>query len=491
MIYNKTMSFRIEDLERAGDYLWMISPDKVRGMRVPGYIYASDRMLGHILSDNAPQQVINVAHLPGIVRASIAMPDIHWGYGFPIGGVAAFDMKKGIISPGGVGYDINCGVRLMATNIGLKDVKPKLEKLVEKMFSLVPAGVGSSGQVTLTERQLAEVAAQGSVWAVKERGFGWDDDLLYMEEGGCMEGADFDAVSARARQRGAPQLGTLGSGNHFLEIQEIDEVYDEPAARAMGLEKGLVTLMIHTGSRGFGHQIADDYIKLMKGAMRKYGIQVPDTQLACAPVDSPEGKKYFGAMVAAANYAWANRQIITHRIREAFSAVMLKNSEELGLSLVYDVAHNIAKKEEHLVKGKKAKLMVHRKGATRAFPAGHPDVPEKYRELGQPVLIPGDMGRYSFVLVGQPGAMESAFGSTCHGAGRIMSRAKATKSTTPSSVKRALSERGIMVRAHTDATLTEEVPEAYKDVADVVEVVHCAGLAKKVVRMRPVAVIKG
>lgn len=485
------MSFRIEDLERAGDYLWMIKPDKVQGMRVPGYIYASDRMLGQILSDNAPQQVINVAHLPGIVKASIAMPDIHWGYGFPIGGVAAFDMQKGIISPGGVGYDINCGVRLISTNLSLKDVKPKLEKLVEKMFSLIPAGVGSSGQLTLTEHQLAEVATQGSVWAVKERGFGWDDDLLYIEEGGCMEGADFDSVSTRARERGAPQLGTLGSGNHFLEIQEIDEVYDEPAAKVMGLEKGMITLMIHTGSRGFGHQIADDYIKLMKGAMRKYGIQVPDTQLACAPVDSAEGKKYFGAMVAAANYAWANRQIITHRIREAFSAVMLKPAEELGLSLIYDVAHNIAKKEKHLVDGKKVKLMVHRKGATRAFPADHPDVPEKYRELGQPVLIPGDMGRYSFVLVGQPEAMESAFGSTCHGAGRLMSRAKATKSTTPSSVKRALFERGILVRAHTDATLTEELPEAYKDVADVVEVVHRAGLAKKVVRMRPVAVIKG
>ncbi|MEO0250509.1 MAG: RtcB family protein, partial [candidate division WOR-3 bacterium] len=430
------MSFRIEDLERTGDYLWTISPDKVRGMKVPAHIYASDRMLGHILSDNAPQQVINVARLPGIVKASIAMPDIHWGYGFPIGGVAAFEMKKGIISPGGVGYDINCGVRLLATGLSLKDVKPRLEKLVEKMFSLVPAGVGSSGQITLTDRQLAEVSERGSVWAVKERGFGWDDDLLYTEEGGCMEGADFDAVSSHARQRGAPQLGTLGSGNHFLEIQEIDEVYDPGVASAFGLEKGMVTLMIHTGSRGFGHQIADDYIKTMKAAMHKYGIQVPDTQLACAPIDSPEAKKYFAAMVAAANYAWANRQIITHRIREAFSAVMLKPAEELGLSLVYDVAHNIAKKEEHLVNGKKMKLVVHRKGATRALPAGHPDIPEKYRELGQPVLIPGDMGRYSFVLVGQPGAMESAFGSTCHGAGRVMSRARATKSTTPASVKR-------------------------------------------------------
>ncbi len=485
------MSFRIEDLERAGDYLWIINPDKVRGMKVPGHIYASDRMLGAILSDNAPLQVINVAHLPGIVRASIAMPDIHWGYGFPIGGVAAFDMKKGIISPGGVGYDINCGVRLLGTNLTLKDVKPRLEKLVEKMFALIPAGVGSSGHMTLTDRQLADVSERGSVWAVQERGFGWDDDLIYTEERGSMEGADFDAVSPRARQRGAPQLGTLGSGNHFLEIQEIDEVYDAAVASALGLEKGMVSLMIHTGSRGFGHQIADDYIKIMKGAMRRYGIQVPDTQLACAPIDSPEGKKYFGAMVAAANYAWANRQIITHRVREAFAAVMLKPAEELGLSLIYDVAHNIAKKEEHLVNGKKMKLMVHRKGATRAFPPDHPDLPDKYRGLGQPVLIPGDMGRYSFVLIGQPGAMDSAFGSTCHGAGRVMSRARATKSTTPSSVKRALSERGILVRAHTDATLTEELPEAYKDVADVGEVVHNAGLASKVVRMRPIAVIKG
>ncbi|MGC8894780.1 MAG: RtcB family protein, partial [candidate division WOR-3 bacterium] len=444
------MSFRIEDLERAGDYLWTISPDKVRGMNVPAHIYASDRMLGHIISDNAPQQVINVARLPGIVMASIAMPDIHWGYGFPIGGVAAFEMKKGVISPGGVGYDINCGVRLLATNLRLKDLKPRLEKLVDKMFSLVPAGVGSSGRLTLTDRQLGDVSERGALWAIRERGFGWDEDLLYTEERGSMEGADFDAVSQRARQRGLPQLGTLGSGNHFLEIQEIDEIYDDAAAKALGLEKGLITLMIHTGSRGFGHQIADDYIKIMKGAMREYGIQVPDTQLACAPIDSPEGKRYFGAMVAAANYAWANRQIITHRIREAFAAVMLMSPEELGLSVIYDVAHNIAKKEEHLVNGKKMKLVVHRKGATRAFPAGHPDVPEKYRKLGQPVLIPGDMGRYSFVLVGQPRAMESAFGSTCHGAGRVMSRARATKSTTPASVKRTLSERGILIRAHTD-----------------------------------------
>lgn len=485
------MIFRIEDLERAGDYLWMISPERLSGMRVPGYIYASDRMMSSILSDNAPQQVVNVACLPGIVKASIAMPDIHWGYGFPIGGVAAFDLKEGVISPGGVGYDINCGVRLMTTNLSLKELKPRLEKLLDKMFSLIPSGVGSSGQISLHERQLEEVALRGAEWAVNERGFGWDDDLLHTEEGGCMDGADFGAVSAKARQRGAPQLGTLGSGNHFLEIQEIDEVYDPEAAEAMGLRKGTVTVMIHTGSRGFGHQIADDYIKVMKSAMRKYGIEVPDIQLACAPVDSKEGKSYFAAMVAAANYAWANRQIITHRVREAFAAVFLVKPEELGLSLVYDVAHNIAKKETHLFEGKEIQLMVHRKGATRAFPAGHPDVPEKYRSLGQPVLIPGDMGRYSFVLIGQPKAMESAFGSTCHGAGRVMSRAKATKTTTPSSVKRALSERGIMVRAHTDATLTEEVPEAYKDVADVVEVVHCVGLASKVVRMRPVAVIKG
>ena len=490
MLYNKNMAFKGQ-LKRIKSYLWEIEPDYKPCMRVPGRIYASSEMIKKIVNDNSPEQVANVACLPGIVKASMAMPDIHWGYGFPIGGVAAFDAEEGVISPGGVGYDINCGVRLIRTDLTEEDVKPRIEKLLDKIYQLVPAGVGSKGQFRASTGDLRDAAEGGARWAVLKRGFGWEEDLERIEAGGALEGADFDAVSRRARERGAPQLGTLGSGNHFLEVQVVDEIYDPEAAEALGLFEGQVTVMIHTGSRGFGHQIADDYIKVMRRAMRKYGIEPPDVQLACAPFKSPEGQQYFGAMKAGANYAWANRQFITHWVREAFQRVFAKHPEELGMRLVYDVAHNIAKLEEHVVDGKKVKVVVHRKGATRAFPPGHPEVPAPYRKVGQPVLIPGDMGRYSFVLVGTQRAMSETFGSTCHGAGRLMSRAQATRSTTPSAVRRLLAKRGIAVRAHTAATLTEEVPDAYKDVAEVVDVVEQAGLSKKVARMRPLGVVKG
>ncbi len=481
----------MEDLRKQGWCTWVITPEASPGMRVPGVIFASDAMISQVLSDKSVDQVVNVAKLPGIVGASIAMPDVHRGYGFPIGGVAAFDIEKGVISPGGVGYDINCGVRVLKTSLTLKEVQPRLPQIVEAVFEAVPSGVGSSGSVKLTPDQLKEVVLKGAEWAVNERGFGTQQDLVRTEENGKMAGADPEVISQRALKRGSAQLGTLGSGNHFLEIGVVEEVFLPEAAKAMGLELNQVVVSVHTGSRGFGHQVADDYIKIMKKSMSRFGISVPDVQLACAPFDSPEGKRYFSAMVAAANYAWANRQIITHRIRESFEKVFRIKSQELGLELVYDVAHNIAKIEEHEVDGRKKKLVVHRKGATRAFGPGSPVLPPKYKEIGQPVLIPGDMGRYSYILVGSQGSMQKSFGSACHGAGRLLSRTKASRMATPSSVKRSLMDRGILVKAHTDATLTEEISEAYKDVSQVVDVVERADLAKAVLRIRPVAVIKG
>jgi tRNA-splicing ligase RtcB len=435
--------------------------------------------------------VANVAFLPGVVRYSLAMPDIHWGYGFAIGGVAAMRVSDGVVSPGGVGFDINCGVRIMRTNLIKEEVNPKIAQLIDALFYAVPSGLGSKGRIKLHFGEIDEVLLKGSRWAVN-KGYGRKEDLETTEEGGEMPGADPQRVSQRAKERGIPQLGTLGSGNHFLEVAVVDEIYEPEVARVMGIDRtGQVMLYVHCGSRGLGHQVADDYIKVMLAAMQKYGIEVPDRQLACAPVTSPEGQAYLAAMRGAANYAWANRQCITHWVREAFCRVMDIGEAAAGLELIYDVTHNIAKIEEHEVDGKKEKLCVHRKGATRAFPAGHPDVPKRYAGVGQPILIPGDMGRASYILAGTEQAMKETWGSTCHGAGRMQSRAAAKKQMSGRDVLAALESRGIAVRAGSLAGLAEEAPEAYKDVGDVVRVAHGAGISRKVARTRPIAVVKG
>jgi tRNA-splicing ligase RtcB len=478
-------------LEKVDEFRWRIPRSYKPGMRVDGLIYADEGMLPHILEEQALEQVANVAFLPGIVGNSLAMPDIHWGYGFAIGGVAATRVSDGVVSPGGVGFDINCGVRIMRTNLTKEEVAPKIKTLVDALFYAVPSGVGSKGAVKLRAGEIDEVLVKGSRWAVG-RGYGNKEDLETTEEKGEMPGADPSFVSERAKERGIPQLGTLGSGNHFLEVAFVDEIYDEHTAYVMGIERvGQVMLYVHCGSRGLGHQVADDYIKEMLRAMPKYGIQVPDRQLACVPVKAPEGQAYLAAMRCAANYAWANRQCITHWVREAFCRVMDLSPKDAGLELIYDVTHNIAKIEEHEVEGKKEALCVHRKGATRAFPAGHPDIPEKYAAVGQPILIPGDMGRMSFILVGTEQAMKETFGSTCHGAGRLESRAAAKRQASGREVLAALEAKGITVRAGSLAGLAEEAPEAYKDVADVVRVAHGAGISKKVARTRPIAVVKG
>ncbi|MCX7911964.1 MAG: RtcB family protein [Dehalococcoidales bacterium] len=478
-------------LEKVDEYRWRIPKSYKSGMRVDGLIYADEAMLKHIIEDQAPEQVANVAFLPGIVGYSLAMPDIHWGYGFAIGGVAAMRLNDGVVSPGGVGFDINCGVRVMRTNFTHDEVAPKIGVLADALFSAVPSGVGSKGAIRLKAGEIDEVLVKGSRWAV-EKGFGRPEDLEATEEHGEIKGALPDKVSQKAKERGIPQLGTLGSGNHFLEVGVVDEIYEPEIARVMGIERiGQVVLYVHCGSRGLGHQVADDYVREMLRAMTKYGIEVPDRQLACAPVSSPEGQAYLGAMRAAANYAWANRQCITHWVREAFLKVMGVSERDAGLELIYDVAHNIAKIEEHEVDGRKVKLGVHRKGATRAFPAGHPEVPAKYAGVGQPALIPGDMGRMSYILVGTERAMKETWGSTCHGAGRMESRAAAKRQASGREVLSMLESRGITVRAGSLAGLAEEAPEAYKDVSDVVRVAHGAGISRKVARTRPIAVIKG
>jgi tRNA-splicing ligase RtcB len=478
-------------LEKVDEFRWRIPKSYKQGMRVDGLIYADAGMLPHVLEEQALEQVANVAFLPGIVGYSLAMPDIHWGYGFAIGGVAAMRVSDGVVSPGGVGFDINCGVRIMRTNLTKEDVAPKIKTLIDALFYAVPSGVGSKGAVKLRSGEIDEVLVKGSRWAV-ERGYGNREDLETTEERGEMKDVDPSRVSGRAKERGIPQLGTLGSGNHFLEVAFVDEIYDEQVAYVMGIERvGQVMLYVHCGSRGLGHQVADDYIKEMLRAMPKYGIQVPDRQLACVPVKSAEGQAYLAAMRCAANYAWANRQCITHWVRETFCRVMDLSPRDAGLELVYDVTHNIAKIEDHDVEGKKEKLCVHRKGATRAFPAGHPDVPPKYAVVGQPILIPGDMGRMSFILAGTERAMQETFGSTCHGAGRLQSRSAMKRHLSGRDVLDDLEARGIAVRAGSLAGLAEEAPEAYKDVADVVRVAHGAGISKKVARTRPIAVVKG
>lgn len=483
-------------IERIDETSWRIPREG--GMRVDGVVYASAEMMEELRGDPSLEQVANVAHLPGILGASIAMPDIHWGYGFPIGGVAAMDAEDGVVSPGGVGYDINCGVRLLVSSrLGRDDLAPELTRVVDRLFERVPSGVGASrSDLTLSDRDLAGVLERGAGWAV-ESGRGESRDLDSIEEGGALPGADPGAVSPRAFERGRKQLGTLGSGNHFAEIQYVAEVYDREAAEAFGLAPGRVTVMIHSGSRGLGHQVCSEHLRVMQEAVARYRIALPDRQLGCAPIRSPEGRRYLAAMAAAANFAFANRQVMTHQARGAFADVL---GEDAGLEVVYDVCHNIAKFERFdTVPGGPAAAggsggvhaCVHRKGATRAYPAGHPGVPERYREVGQPVLIPGDMGRYSYVLAGGERAYAETFGSACHGAGRRMSRRQAKKAARGRSLLAEMTERGVVVRAAGMATVAEEMPEAYKDVADVVDVVDRAGIARKVAQLRPLGVVKG
>ncbi len=460
------------------------------GMNVPGIIYANDKIAALLRNDESTRQVANVAHLPGIVSFSLAMPDVHWGYGFPIGGVAAFDLEDGIVSPGGVGYDINCGCRLVATKLSLSDIQDKLADLTNALYQRIPSGVGSTGAVKLSGKDQKKVLEEGAVWAVKN-GFGLPEDLETTEDGGAMSGADPETVSSRALARGKQQLGTLGSGNHFLEIEVVQEIFDETAAAAFGLYKGQVAVMIHSGSRGLGYQICDDYLALMVKHASETGIELPDRQLACAYLRGPRGRNYLAAMACGANYAWANRQLLLHQTREVFEKTLRLAPRELGMRLVYDVCHNIAKIETFTRQGSKQTLCVHRKGATRAFPAGHAAVPVRYRGVGQPVLIPGDMGTGSYVLVGQEKALAETFGSACHGAGRVMSRAQATKAARGRSIARELSAKGVLVMASSKGTLGEELPEAYKNLHDVVQVMHDAGIAKKVARLNPLACIKG
>ena len=478
-----------ERLIRKSAYLWEIP--KAGPMRVPGRIYASEALMSQIQQDESLKQVANVAQLPGIIKYSLAMPDIHWGYGFPIGGVAATDAAQGVISPGGVGYDINCGVRLLRTDLSAEFIRPRIKNIVTGLFNNIPSGVGSHGAIRrLSRSDVQKVLLKGARWAI-ENGYGANDDLRYIEDKGCLDRADPDVVSQRAYQRGAPQLGTLGSGNHFVEISEISDIYDENVARQLGLVKGNIVLLIHTGSRGLGYQVCDDYIKVTLQATAKYGISVPDRQLACAPLNSQEGRDYLGAMRAAANFAFANRQVISSLVESTFQKSLNIYPNDLGMRLIWDIAHNIAKIETHNVDGKQRKVCVHRKGATRAFGPGSPDLPDEYRLIGQPVLIPGDMGTESYLCVGTQKAMEETFGSSCHGAGRVMSRHKAKKKSMGRNLFKELENGGVFVMAEGKATIAEEMPYAYKNVTEVVNTMHAAGITKKVARFTPMGVIKG
>jgi len=478
-------------LEQIDECRWRIPRSYKPQMRVDGIIYADDNLIKTIRADKSPEQVANVATLPGIVGASLAMPDIHWGYGFCIGGVAATDPEEGgVISPGGVGYDINCGIRLIRTDLPAEDLRPRLKELIDTLFNTIPCGVGGTGKVKFSKTQLQELLTEGAGYVVR-RGYGWDEDLDRTEERGCLAGARPDCVSDTAYQRGHDQVGTLGSGNHFIEVQVVEEIVDPAVAEVFGLRQGCVAVTIHSGSRGFGYQVCEDSLKDLRDAPKKYGIELPDRQLVCAPIHSPEGQRYLGAMRAAANYAWANRQILTHLVRQAFEKVFGRPASELGMHLVYDVAHNIAKMERYRIGNRERLVCVHRKGATRAFPAGHPEVGAVYRSVGQPVLVPGDMGRTSWVLVGMPKAMEDTFGSCCHGAGRLLSRGAAIRAAKGRSIEKELLDAGVLAKAKGRTGLAEEQPAAYKDVSQVVDVVHKAGISRKVARLRPIGVIKG
>jgi len=472
--------------KKISEYKYLI-PQTGR-MRTEGLVFASSEMIRKVEEENSYKQVVNMATLPGIVGRAMAMPDIHYGYGFPIGGVAAFDLEEGVISPGGIGYDINCGVRLLTTSLSFDEVSSEeIDKLADRIYNSVPSGVGSSGRLKLEipelKRVLKEVLKEGAGWAVRN-GYGENEDLDHAEEGGCMSGADPLQVSERALERGKNQIGTLGAGNHFIEIQKVEEIFNPEKAAVFGLTKGQVTVMIHTGSRGFGYQVCDDYLKVMRSAVGKYGISLEDMQLVCAPFKSDEAKRYFAAMKCGANYAWANRQLITHWVREEVREIF---GQETEINVLYDVCHNVGKVEEH--DGKK--LIVHRKGATRSFGPERAEIPDKYRETGQPVLIPGTMGTSSYVLAGTDTAMKESFGSTCHGAGRVWSRSRAKKSVRGENIRRELQERGITVKAKSYKTVAEEAPQAYKDVSEVVEICHKAGLSEKVAKVVPIAVVKG
>lgn len=479
-------------LNKIAENIYEIPENTQDCMNVPVRVYASQKLVEKMRQDKTFQQGTNAACLPGIYSHSIILPDGHQGYGFPIGGVAATDYEQGVISPGGVGYDINCGVRVLRTNLDEKDVRPKLGNLINKLFSDVPTGIGRSGKISLKGKSgVDEVLEDGAHWAV-ENGYGWDEDLLHQEAGGRLEIADASKVSGHAKERGMRQVGTLGSGNHFLEIQLVDQIYDEQAAKTMGITReGQVTVMIHSGSRGLGHQTCSDYIKVMTNAMRKYNINLPDRELCSAPITSPEGQDYLAAMSAAANFAFANRQTMMHWARGAFSKILGSSPDDLDMHLIYDVAHNMGKVEEHDIEGKRRKVVVHRKGATRAFPPGHSEVPAKYRDIGQPVLIPGTMGTASYILIGDKRGMELSFGSTAHGAGRFMSRSRAKKQFFGKDVQKRLAGEGIIVKATKGIVIAEEAPGAYKDVDEVVRVSDEVGIATKAVRLRPIGVIKG
>jgi len=482
------MPMELNQLEKIDDYRWRVPQGTRDGMLTDAVIYADERLLRDILRDQSLEQAINVAMLPGIVGSSLAMPDIHQGYGFPIGGVAAtLPDEGGVVSPGGVGFDINCGVRLLHSTLTREQVLPKLRDLVNQLFRDVPSGAGRSGPIRASYQDLNHVLESGVGWMV-EHGYGRPEDVAVCEESGAIDGADASAVSDRAKKRGLSQIGTLGSGNHFLEVQYVEKIFEPGIAQTLGIYENEIVVLIHSGSRGLGHQVCTDYLRDMDEAMRRYGINLPDRQLACVPVHSKEGQAYLGAMRAAANFAWANRQGITHFARQAFKQVFGQKEE---LRVIYDVCHNIAKLERHTVGGRDRKVMVHRKGATRAFPAGRPEVPEVYKSCGQPVLIPGSMGTASYVLVGAQGAMDQTFGTTCHGAGRVMSRTAARKSEFAENAKQRLEDQGIIVRSETRDGIVEEIPEAYKDVDAVINVVHNAGLAKRVARLKPMGVIKG
>jgi tRNA-splicing ligase RtcB len=460
-------------------------------MRTSAVIYTNEDMLTSIKADNALEQAANTTMLPGIVGKALAMPDIHWGYGFPIGGVAATDAEEGVISPGGVGFDINCGVRLLRTNLHVDDLdSSKIRDLVDEMFKNVPSGLGSKAKVRVSKKELEEVLKIGARWAV-ENGYGWGEDTDFLEENGCLDYADISKVSERAKQRGLSQLGSLGAGNHFLEIQKVEEIYDSEAAKAFKIEDiGQITVMIHTGSRGFGHQVCSDHLRILEQAVKKYNIWLPDRQLACAPVKSNEGDSYLKAMACAANFAWCNRQMIVHWIRESFERILKNKAEDLEMRIIYDVCHNIAKLEEHILDGNKRKVYVHRKGATRSFGPDKKEIPLSYRDIGQPVIIPGDMGTESYLLRGTKEA-EETFGSTCHGAGRVLSRHQALKKWRGEEIVKNLKNKGIYIHPASFKVAAEEAPNAYKDIKNVINISDGAGISKKVAKLKPLGVVKG
>ncbi|TSA17299.1 MAG: RtcB family protein [Nitrosopumilales archaeon] len=477
--------------KKIGNMEYRIEADSNRGMKVPVTIYADEALMQKMMTDRTLTQAINVSTLPGVQKHVVVLPDGHEGYGFPVGGVAAMDAEEGMISPGGVGYDINCGVRLIRTNLNEKDVRPKLKDLVTELFNSIPSGVGSKGAVKLNFSELDEVLVKGVRWAI-DHGYGSNDDADVCEENGQIKNADPNKVSPTARKRGAPQLGSLGSGNHFLEVQKVQEIHDKEAAKRMGIyNEGQITILIHCGSRGFGHQVCSDYLRVSEQALQKYNITLADRELACVPNSSEEGESYRKAMFAALNYAWSNRQMITHWTRKAFERIFKQSEADLDMKLIYDVAHNIAKVEKHKIDGKLKSVVVHRKGATRAFPAGRDEIPQKYRDLGQPVFIPGSMGTGSWILLGQPNSMDLSFGSTAHGAGRMMSRSAARRNFTEVQVQKSLGDKGIFIKALTREGVVEETPEAYKDVDAVANVSHELGIATKVAKLVPIGVIKG